>query len=167
MNDYFEEAFKRTLGYEGGLSNDKYDAGGLTKYGISQRSYPNLDIKNLTLDQAKAIYKKNYWDACHCGEINDKKVAMQVFDIAINSGCGGAGKLVQKTLNAMAPHSVVEDGSIGPKTIEAINKVNSKQYNNNLVAARIQFYNAICQRNPTQNKFLKGWTNRAMGFVLK
>ena len=96
---YFDEGFAKTLGYEGGLSNDKYDSGGLTKYGISQASYPNLDIKNLTVEQAKAIYKKNYWDTCKLDEVKDKAVAIQIFDIAVNCGNGGAGKIVQRAIN--------------------------------------------------------------------
>ncbi len=62
MKENWEKAISFVLKWEGGYSNDPYDSGGETKYGISKRSYPNLDIKNLTLEQAKEIYKRNYWD---------------------------------------------------------------------------------------------------------
>lgn len=166
MNNYFDEAFQKTLGYEGGLSNDKYDPGGLTKYGISQKSYPNLDIKNLTLDQAKAIYKANYWDACKCGEIKDKMVAMQIFDMAINHGTGGAGKLVQKAINNLYGKEVLKvDGSIGNLTIAQVNALEPKKLNNNIVRYRARFYAQIVQNNNTQACFLENWLNRCMGFI--
>lgn len=57
----FNGAVERTLKFEGILSNDKYDAGGLTKFGISKRAYPKLDIVNLTVEDAKKIYERDYW----------------------------------------------------------------------------------------------------------
>ena len=56
MNN-FDSAFTIILGSEGGYVNDPRDSGGETKYGIAKKFYPNLDIKNLTVEQAKAIYK--------------------------------------------------------------------------------------------------------------
>ena len=57
----FEEAFQILMDHEGGYANAKYDRGGETKYGISKRQYPDLDIENLTLEQARSIYFKDYW----------------------------------------------------------------------------------------------------------
>ena len=162
----FNEAFQKTLGYEGGLSNDKNDSGGLTKYGISQASYPNLDIKNLTLDQAKEVYKRDYWDACRCGEISDKQLAMQIFDMAVNHGTGGAGKLVQKAINNLAgKEALIVDGAIGKMTIQAVNYLDAKQLNNYIVRYRARFYAQICAKNQTQICFLEGWLNRCIGFI--
>ena len=58
----FDRAFRFLIGEEGGYSADPHDPGGETKFGISKRAYPQLDIKSLTLDQAKAIYRRDYWD---------------------------------------------------------------------------------------------------------
>lgn len=166
MSRYFEEAFQKTLGYEGGLSNDANDKGGLTKYGISQASYPKVDIRNLTLDQAKAIYKSDFWDACRCGEINDKNIAMQVFDMAVNHGTGGAGKLVQKAVNNLAgKEALIIDGAIGKLTIQAVNYLEPKKLNNNIVRYRARFYAQICTKNTSQVCFLEGWLNRCMGYI--
>ncbi len=60
MSD-FDTAVTKTLIHEGGsrVTDDPDDRGGLTRYGISQRSYPDLDIRNLTEDQAKEVYKRD------------------------------------------------------------------------------------------------------------
>lgn len=56
------------------------------KYGISQRSYPNVDIRNLTEQQAKAIYKRDYWDKVKADDINSQVIAENIFDTAVNMG---------------------------------------------------------------------------------
>lgn len=81
----FETAFSFTLGHEGGYVNDSHDPGGETKYGISKRSYPAVDIKSLTLEQAKAIYQRDYWQAASC-ERMPPKIAIAVFDSAVHHG---------------------------------------------------------------------------------
>jgi len=43
MTAPFQQAFERTIGFEGGYANDPRDPGGETKYGISKRAYPALD----------------------------------------------------------------------------------------------------------------------------
>ena len=58
----FDRIIEFTLQEEGGYVNNPADPGGMTKYGISKRSYPNLDIANLTIDQAKAIYERDFWN---------------------------------------------------------------------------------------------------------
>ena len=59
----FDAAFERLIGHEGGYTAGVGDPGGETKFGISKRSYPREDIKNLTLEQAKVIYRKDFWGA--------------------------------------------------------------------------------------------------------
>ena len=61
MTTNFLRAVKEVLKIEGGYVNNPNDRGGETKYGISKRAYPNVDIKNLTLDKAKQIYYNDYW----------------------------------------------------------------------------------------------------------
>ena len=51
----FDEAFDTLIGHEGGYSNDPRDPGGETRYGISKRAYPDVNIATLTLEQAKFI----------------------------------------------------------------------------------------------------------------
>lgn len=89
----FDEVFKIVLGEEGGYVNDPTDPGGETKYGISKNSYPHLDIANLTLNQAKQIYKINYWDAIQ-GDDLPEPLDHIAFDTAVNQGVGAARKLL-------------------------------------------------------------------------
>lgn len=108
----FDDAFELIIGHEGGYSNDSRDNGGETNWGISQKAYPNLHIPSLTKDQAKHIYKSDYWDAIK-GDYLPGRLATLVFDCAVNQGVGAATKMMQKSLGVNA------DGVIGPKTLSA------------------------------------------------
>lgn len=85
MDKEFEKAIKFTLRWEGGYTDDPNDPGGETKYGISKKSYPTLDIINLTLEHAKEIYFENYWKKADC-DILDFPMNLIVFDTAVNLG---------------------------------------------------------------------------------
>lgn len=89
---FFEQAFKIVVGEEGGYVNDPRDPGGETKFGISKRAYPNLDIAQLTLEQAQQIYLRDYWDECGCDAMPWER-ALCVFDMAVNQGQGAARAL--------------------------------------------------------------------------
>ena len=108
----WQTAIDFVLSYEGGLVENPLDPGGLTNWGISSRSYPSLDIRNLTRDDAASIYKKDYWDAVHGDELPGP-MAVAVFDSAVNQGAGTAKRMLQIALNVEA------DGIIGPRTIKA------------------------------------------------
>lgn len=123
----FDAAFERVIGHEGGFQNDRNDRGNWTsgkigvgelkgtKYGVSAMSYPHLDIKNLTLDQSKAIYKRDFWDKARCDEL-PRGLDFLIFDTAINSGVGRAVRLLQEAAGVTA------DGAFGPKTLAAVQK---------------------------------------------
>lgn len=113
----FDKAFKIIIGHEGGYVNDPRDPGGETKYGVSKRAYPNTDIANLSLDDAKAIYLKDYWNACRCEELPDK-IKLMVFDTAVNQGVRVAVKLLQQSVRSDV------DGIIGHNTVKAANRKN-------------------------------------------
>jgi len=107
----FEPAIEITLKNEGGLVDDPADPGGLTKFGLSQRSYPNVDIKNLTIEDAKAIYLKDFWKF---GGITDQSIANKIFDSYVNME-HAAIKIAQKTVGFSK-----QDGVYGPVTETAI-----------------------------------------------
>ena len=109
----FDKAFEIIIGHEGGYINDHRDPGGETKYGISKRAYPAVDIYNLTLDHAKLIYKRDYWDAVDAESIPGV-ARLMVFDCAVNCGVTTAKKLLQRAVGTK------DDGVIGPKTRAAI-----------------------------------------------
>ena len=159
MSKQFDNAIDFIFAVEGYISNHKADAGGFTKYGIAQKSHPNIVVKNLTLDGAKQIYKKEYWDACKCDEF-DGNVGLYLMDFAVNSGVKTAAAALQKCANRLlsgkndAP--LAADGKIGPKTIEAVKQLDAPA----LVAALQAYFFGIVKRSPSQNTFLKGWMNR-------
>jgi lysozyme family protein len=159
-SDKFLKAFDYLLKHEGGYSNDLQDAGGETKYGISKRSYPHLDIKNLTRDQACQIYFIDFWLKCKCESINDGNIAAKLFDLAVHAGIPQAVKLIQRALRA-AGYPVIEDGLIGSVTLSAINKADPTDLLAALKSEAAGYYRLIAGTNTSQQKFIEGWLNRA------
>lgn len=95
MKDNFNRALDFVLKWEGGFNCDIYDPGGETKYGISKKSHPDLDIESLTLDQAKEIYRKEYWDNVN-GDAMEWPFDLILFDTAVNMGYKRAMILYQE-----------------------------------------------------------------------
>lgn len=148
----FDEAFIRLIGHEGGYTEGKNDPGGETKFGISKRQYPDLDIKNLTRDQAKAIYRRDFWDRGQMDQF-DPAVAFQTFDFAVNSGIETAIRKLQ------AAAGVADDGHIGPVTVAAIKNRGVNDMIMLLTAERIE-YQAKLKNGDT---FWRGWMRRNAG----
>lgn len=115
MSNVFDKAVEFILEHEGGLSDDPLDSGGLTKYGISQRSYPGLSIRDLTRADAKQIYYNDYWLKCKCPEL-PSSLAILLCDSAVNQGRTLAVRILQRSLG------VRMDGVIGPETIAAAHR---------------------------------------------
>jgi len=156
MTDW-DKAIAFVLKAEGGYTLDPNDRGGETNFGISKRSYPNLDIKNMTEEKAKAIYKTDYWQACHCDEL-PSPVAIAVFDSAVNQGTGAAQRMLQIALG------VDVDGIIGEKTIAAA----FKGGNNSLVkfmAQRMARYIRTIVKDHSQEVFADNWSHRLMSLA--
>lgn len=103
MSD-FDQAFAIVIGVEGGYVDDKY--GGPTKYGISARAYPKLDIENLTLEQAKEIYQTDYWNKAHCGDMA-WPFCCCVFDCAVNQGVSQSKLLSAQLISSAAESPAV------------------------------------------------------------
>ena len=142
----FDKAFEILIGHEGGYVNDVNDRGGETRYGISKRAYPHIDIANLTLAQAKAIYRNDYWDKAKCSSL-PPDLALLVFDAAVNNGVGAAIRWLQRAANVTA------DGIIGPKTIAA-------SFSSG-VAARFHAMRVDAMtKMPTWPNHGRGWTKR-------
>lgn len=109
----FDACFAALIGHEGGHVNDPKDRGGETKYGISKRSYPHLDIASLTLDDARKLYRRDYWGPAGCDSVPDS-IRFDLFDMAVNSGVKKAVETLQKAVGETA------DGVLGPRTLLAI-----------------------------------------------
>lgn len=160
----FDFAINKVLTWEGGYSNDPLDPGGETKFGISKRSYPRVDIKNLTRDQAIAIYRRDFWDRYNYGKILNNDTAAHVLDLTVNHGPDRAGRIVQTSLNSLGENLTV-DGAIGPKTIAAINRADPKELNREIANKRINFYKNLASTNPKFQRFIRGWLNRAESYA--
>jgi len=152
------------INIEGGYSNDPDDPGGETKYGISKRSYPNEDIKNLTVERAVEIYTRDYWNPNNIGSIQDQTTANIVFRFIVNAGHETAVKMLQTCLNTFVPiiPSVTVDGVLGKSTLQAINNIRTIRLQDTLRVAECRYYLSIVNRNPKEEKYFKGWIKRAL-----
>jgi len=154
----FDAIIEKVLEHEGGYVNDKDDLGGETKYGITKRFYPHLDIKNLTREQAKDIYYKDYWIPSKASKLPED-LRYAYFDCVVNTGQYRAVRILQQACNNKNTFRIKEDGKIGAATISACKKLESDRF----VSYRILFYSLLISENPTQEKFWYGWYKRAKG----
>lgn len=156
----FEHAVSVVLAHEGGYVNDPRDPGGETKYGISKRSYPSLDIVNLTREDAIAIYYRDWWQRYGYGRLNDEAVATKVLDLSVNMGPATAHRLLQEALVFLGCDLAV-DGIIGPQTIGAANKTDPMRLLQALRWKAAEHYYRIVTKRPESRAFLMGWLTRA------
>lgn len=168
---YFEEAFLAVIGIEKGYVNSKYDNGGETKFGISKRTYPELDIPNLTLEKAKTIYFYDFWncDLLTLSNIKDKEIAIELFDTSVNMGQEVAGKFLQTALNHMNRNQriykdLLVDGWIGAVTLNVLEIVLKRGEKAKLLKAlngeQYKRYVEIILKNPEQENNFVGWLER-------
>lgn len=148
----FDLAFDRLISHEGGYVNHPDDPGGETKWGISKRSYPQLNIKALTRDDAKVIYRRDFWERIK-GDTLPDGVAYQLFDFAVNSGIDTTIRYFQRALG------VADDGHFGPASAAAAAKATESDMIMNLNAERLEFMSKLTVW-PT---FGKGWARRIAG----
>ena len=155
-NEAFEHGWKFVQRWEGGYVNDPADPGGETKYGISKRAHPEVNIKDLTLEQAAQIYRKDYWDALKLDQLVETRplFAITVFDAAVNLGPLQARKLAQKAAGA------TPDGIWGPLTRKAFRERSDMVLVEMMCFYRRQYYREIVLNKPAMGKFIKGWLRR-------
>ena len=140
---------RRAVGYV----NDPLDSGGETKFGVARNANPDLDITNLTWDEAKGVYYGRYWIRGSCDKL-PPRVAVLHFDGCVNHGVTRANKFLQTVVKA------VPDAIIGPATLGAVWNTDDIGVCNAICNAREQFYREIVRRRPEQVRFLKGWLRR-------
>jgi lysozyme family protein len=119
-----------------------------------------LDIKKLTQDQARQIYFVDFWLKGKYENINDESIALKAFDLAVNIGILQANKLLQRALRSTGI-SITEDGIIGTVTLKAINNADSTDLLAALKSEAAGYYRTIVNVNPSQQRFITGWLNRA------
>jgi lysozyme family protein len=152
----FQKGLDFVLASEGGYVNDHYDPGGETKYGISKKAYPHLDIANLTLEDAKTIYYRDYWLGSGAKVVDySPELAMILFDTAVNMGTGTALKFLQRTLR------VKEDGVFGEETQAALEKSNIEEVIQWYMTNRVMRYSDL----ETWSRYRRGWIKRVMSLM--
>lgn len=144
----FDKAFSIVVGLEDGYVNDPKDPGGETKFGISKRSYPNLDISGLTVDQAKDIYRRDYWVQAKC-DFLPWPLCLFVFDATVNQGVEPAILMLQRALGC------AQDGVIGAATINAASRA-TPWHMAKFMALRAMRY----QGTRNFDRFGEGWLTR-------
>ena len=151
----FDEIIEKVLEHEGGYVNDPKDLGGETKYGITKRFYPELNIKELTIEKAKQIYKQDYWDK-NKDESLQQNLWHIYFDMCVNMGKRTAVKVLQRAANNKG-RNIEVDGGLGPMTIGALKGVELDRVR----AFRVKYYVDLITARPEQEKFFLGWFRRA------
>ena len=143
----FDQAFDRIIGHEGGYTPGVGDPGGETNWGISKRSYPNVDIKTITKDGAKAIYLRDFWEPL--GDAHPA-IKFQVFDFAVNSGIQTALRKLQAAIG------VADDGHWGPVSAKELQAMPVTDVLMRLAAYRLNFMAGLS----TWDMFGRGWARR-------
>lgn len=156
----FEQSIVKVLEHEGGYVNHPADPGGETNMGITKRSYPTVNIKTLTVEQAKDIYYNDFWLRGPYEQLKYAPLAGKVFDAAVNMGSSRAFKLLQQAANSLGAKLVV-DGAVGPKTLATVNSLNGQRLLEAFRKEQAAYYTNLVSRRPSLNVFLKGWLRRA------
>lgn len=159
--DNFDLFIGRILDHEGGFTLNRNDKGNWTggkvgvgvlkgtKFGIAANTYGNLDIKNLTWADAKAIYRRDFWNRFRLNELHPA-IAFSVLDGCINHGPGNAIRWLQRAAG------VADDGIIGPRTVAAVNAMDVNDAVLKFNSIRIRFFTDL-------NDFAifgRGWMRR-------
>lgn len=175
----YQKIIPYTLDFEGGLTEDKNDSGGITNYGVclmfakdtrdlelfdkdKDGDIDRNDIKKLTPEDAKKAFKKYFWDKMQLDTIESDKKAFVIFDTAMNSGLGNAIPMTQKALVDLG-EKITIDGKYGPKTRAALDSVDEDEFCDAFLNIREKFYHKIVAKRPSQKVFLRGWLNRING----
>lgn len=147
--DRFDQFIERLLSHEGGYVNDPRDPGGETKWGISKRSYPKVNIRTLSRESAIEIYRKDFWQRSGANALPDA-VGFQLLDAAVNSGIGQATRWLQRALG------VADDGIIGPATRSALSQSDPNDVVMRFLGERLDFMTRLT----TWPTYGKGWARR-------
>lgn len=160
----FDQSVSYLIQNEGTYVNNPSDGGGPTNFGVTKKmmefyratDVTEDDVKNLTLDEAKAIYKKYYWDRLGLEGL-PYPIATAIFDMSVNMGESTTIMLAQKSMGTVNP-----DGVMGPQTAMALLHADTYGFIFNFISEVVDHYTNIVLKNPKDLVFLKGWLRRAI-----
>lgn len=162
------------LKWEGGFVNDPVDKGGATNMGVTIGTWRSVgydkdgdgdidvdDLRQLTKeDVIERVLRPHYWNRWRADEINNQSVANILVDWVWASGAHGIRR-------PQCILGVTADGIVGPKTIAAVNSMDPMELHFRIKNDRIRFIDEICKKNPSQERFRRGWLNRIDELVYK
>jgi lysozyme family protein len=169
FNLFLPELLKAEGGYQNKASDKKGNTNSLgqmvgTKYGISAPIYeayikrpPTVsDMKNMKLETAVLIAKRDYWDVCNADWIENQSLANLIVDHYFNSG---RRSFVKTVLTQKFGSKIKVDSNISRDTVKVINSANPELLFRELKKSREIFYRGIGGPN------LDGWLNRLSKFI--
>lgn len=165
MTPAFQHAIEIVLQHEGGHVNHPNDPGGETKFGISKRAHPAVDVAALTRERAVEIYWNDYWDKWGLEQLHPD-IQAKVFDLVVNMGGRQAFTLLQRAMNRLGAQ-LKEDGMLGPRSLHALRGVamdmpgGLPRLVHVLREAQADYYLALVEKNSDLQAFINGWLRRA------
>jgi len=148
MEDRFDICVAFTLREEGGYVDDPADPGGATNMGITLATYRvwsddphlgELQVKDLTLKTASAIYRSLYWNPLRADAL-PPGIDLSVFDMGVNTGIWRSARLLQEALGFTGDQV---DGSIGPETVAAADRFDARTLVNKLADRQTAYYRSL------------------------
>ena len=164
-----DAAIRFTYWAEGGSSNRKGDAGGLTGVGgVTQKAYngwrkrrglTQQSVLLCTADERRQLAIDEYWNPGHCGEL-PVRTAIAHFDWCYNHGEDSSSAMLQTIVGA------TPDGNIGPKTLALVRAWDDKELAMAYITARRDWYIYKADHDqiygaPNRN----GWLNRCDNLI--
>ena len=152
---------------EGGWVDHPADRGGPTKYGITLRTLSHWrgsraiaeDVRALTKEQARRIYRHLYIGKHGFDRIEDPRLCELVIDCGVHHSPARAVRWLQKAAG------VKVDGRCGPVTLGAANAAPAKSLRLRVLASRARSFGATITAKPSQAAFAKGWMARLAKFI--
>lgn len=177
MTDKAIKLIDMILQHEGGFVNDPDDKGGFTYRGITRKNFPNWEgwqivdtnlplkngqiIKNEELEQyVREFYYDNFYHLMKIDEIDNMLISGHLLCHGVNAGIKNSVKILQKSINTICNDNISVDGIIGKITLNYANSNVQEEIANEMIVKRKEYYTNLAKRNPSQQKFLKGWINR-------
>ena len=161
MSGDFAKAVEMMFTLEGGYSNDKYDHGGETMFGIieaeARKAGYNGPMKDLPKEKAKEIYKQKYWDAYGIPQLKNFPVQAAVMNSAVNAGLGRPSRIITAMFGLPSSGA----SKLQPDWANKLNAMQPNDAANKIINAQDADYERIISKDPTQSKWRKGWHNRS------